>query len=130
MDTTPGTPPEATPRNKHRGCLLNVVLFVVGAIVGTGLTATAAVLLFLPSVTLTSTNEGTPNVYTKQRSSLLGGTDHEVWLGRSPDHGHVVEIPSGWGDKPEVDRRPDGVELKFDHGGRIFVPESSYVGGR
>ncbi|MFD0199719.1 MULTISPECIES: hypothetical protein [Saccharothrix] len=126
MDTTP----EPALRPARKGCLLNVVLFVVGAIVGTGLTATAAVLLFLPSVTLTSTNEGTPNVYTKQRSSLLGGTDHEVWLGESPDHGHVVEIPSGWDDTPEVDRRPDGVELRFDHGGRIFVPESSYVGGR
>ncbi|NUT54175.1 MAG: hypothetical protein HOV94_43825 [Saccharothrix sp.] len=115
---------------KRKGCLLNVLLFVVGAIVGTGLTATAAVLLFLPSTTTTSTNEGTPNVYVKERSSLVGGTEHEVWLGRSPDYGHVVRIPSGWDDTPEVERRPDGVELVFDDGGRIFVPESAYSGGR
>lgn len=114
----------------RKGCLVNVLLFVVGAIVGTGLTATAAVLLFLPSTTVTSTNEGTPNVYVKERASLVGGTDHEVWLGRTPDHGHVVPIPEGWGTTPEVDRRVDGVELRFDNGSRIFVPEPSYVGGR
>ena len=114
----------------RKGCLLNVLLFVVGAIVGTGLTATAAVLLFLPGTTLTSTNEGTPNVYVKERSSLIGGTDHEVWLGQTPDYGHVVRIPQGWDDTPEVDRQAGGVELRFDHGGRIFVPESTYVGGR
>ncbi|MFE9743978.1 hypothetical protein ACFYOT_03635 [Saccharothrix saharensis] len=114
----------------RKGCLINVLLFVVGAIVGTGLTATAAVLLFLPSTTVTSTNEGSPNVYVKERSSLIGGTDHEVWLGLSPDHGHVITIPNGWGTTPQVDRRPGGVELGFEHGGRIFVPESSYVGGR
>lgn len=113
-----------------KGCLLNVLLFVVGAIVGTGLTATTAVLLFLPTTTTTSTNEGTPNVYTKERSSLVGGTDHEVWLGRTPDYGHVVLIPDGWDTTPEIERRPDGVELSFDNGGRIFVPESTYVGGR
>jgi hypothetical protein len=114
----------------RKGCLINVLLFVVGAIVGTGLTATAAVLLFLPSTSVTSTNEGTPNVYVKERASLIGGTDHEVWLGRTPDYGHVVTIPDGWDDTPEVDRRPDGVELRFDNGGRIFVPGSTYIGGR
>ncbi|MFI9008917.1 hypothetical protein ACIGNX_17005 [Actinosynnema sp. NPDC053489] len=114
----------------RKGCLINVLLFVVGAIVGTGLTATAAVLLFLPGTTVTGTDEGTPNVYTKERSSLVGGTRHEVWLGPSPDRGHVVEVPAGWGDTPEVDRQPGGVELRFTPGGRIFVPESSYAGGR
>ncbi|MEU4763757.1 hypothetical protein AB0H12_10905 [Actinosynnema sp. NPDC023794] len=114
----------------RKGCLLNVLLFVTGAILGTALTATAAVILFLPGSTTTSTDEGSPNVYVKERSSLIGGTHHEVWLGRTPDYGHVVEIPSGWDTTPEVERRPEGVELRFDHGGRIFVPESSYVGGR
>lgn len=113
-----------------KGCLVNVLLFVVGAIVGTGLTATTAVLLFLPTTTTTSTNEGAPSVYTKQKTSLVGGTDHEIWLGGSPDYGHVVRIPSGWDTTPEIDRQADGVELRFDNGGRIFVPESSYVGGR
>lgn len=114
----------------RRGCLVNIALFVVGAIVGTGLTATAAVLIFLPTTTTTSTDEGTPNVYVKQRTRLLGGTDHEVWLGRTEDHGHVVPIPGGWDSTPEVARLDGGVELRFDHGGRIFVPESTYVGGR
>ncbi|MFD1151318.1 hypothetical protein [Saccharothrix hoggarensis] len=114
----------------RKGCLVNVLLFVVGAVVGTGLTATAAVLLFLPGTTTTSTDEGTPNVYVKERSSLLGGTDREVWLGPTEDHGHVVPIPKGWDDTPEVHRVTGGVELRFDHGGLIFVPESTYVGGR
>lgn len=114
----------------RKGCLVNVALFVVGAIVGTGLTATAAVLLFLPGSSVTSTDEGSPNVYVKERSRLVGGTDREVWFGRSPDHGHVVPIPDGWDDTPEVVRGPDGVELRFDHGGRIFVPRSTYEGGR
>ncbi|WP_051772947.1 hypothetical protein [Saccharothrix sp. NRRL B-16314] len=115
---------------KKKGCLVNVLLFVVGAVVGTGLTATTAVLLFLPTSTTTSTNEGTPNIYVKERSSLLGGVEHEVWLGSSADYGHRVAIPDDWGATPEVDRRPDGVELRFENGGRIFVPEATYVGGR
>ncbi|WP_158848087.1 hypothetical protein [Saccharothrix deserti] len=126
MDTTKSTAGSTT----GKGCLVNITLFVVGAIVGTGLTATAAVLLFLPSTTTTSTNEGTPNVYVKERSSLMGGTDHEVWLGRTPDYGHRILIPSGWDNTPEVERQANGVELRFDNGGRIFVPESSYLGGR
>lgn len=120
-------PPVDTTR---KGCLVNVLLFVVGSIVGTGLTATAAVLLFLPGTTTTSTDEGTPNVYVKERSSLVGGTDREVWLGRTADHGHVVPVPSGWDGTPQVERRADGVELRFDNGARIFVPASTYVGGR
>jgi hypothetical protein len=115
---------------KKKGCLVNVLLFVVGAIVATVLTATAALALFWPTSTTTSTNEGTPNVYVKKRSSLLGSVEHEVWLGATPDYGHRVPIPNGWGTTPEVDRQSDGVELRFENGGRIFVPESTYVGGR
>ncbi|ONI81896.1 hypothetical protein ALI22I_37540 [Saccharothrix sp. ALI-22-I] len=114
----------------RKGCLVNIALFVVGAIVGTGLTATAAVILFLPSVTTTSTDNGTPNVYVKQRSTLIGGTDHEVWLGQTEDYGHRVQVPNGWDTTPEIERRADGVELRFDNGGRIFVPAASYLGGR
>ncbi|WP_447005228.1 hypothetical protein ACRAKI_01370 [Saccharothrix isguenensis] len=115
---------------KKTGCLVNVLLFVVGGIVGTVLTATAALALFWPTYTTTSTDEGTPNVYVKKRSSLLGSVEHEVWLGRTPDYGHDVPIPGGWDTTPEVDRQPGGVELRFDNGGRIFVPESTYIGGR
>ncbi|MFD7652684.1 hypothetical protein ACFV4N_01735 [Actinosynnema sp. NPDC059797] len=137
----------------RKGCLLNVLLFGFGAVLGTGLTAVAAVILFLPSSTTISTDEGSPNVYVKERSRLLGGTDHEVWLGRSEDYGHVVPIPDAWGTAPEVVRSPEGVELRFgvgegdggsgdgnEHGGeeggggirggRIFVPAEAYVGGR
>ncbi|GAA1265052.1 hypothetical protein [Saccharothrix xinjiangensis] len=128
----------------RKGCLLNVLLFGFGAVLGTGLTAVAGVVLFLPSSTTISTNEGSPNVYVKERSRLLGGTDHEVWLGRTEDYGHVVPIPDAWGTAPEVVRTPEGVELRFGSGeadggsggggtiagGRIFVPAEAYVGGR
>ncbi|MFC6088137.1 hypothetical protein [Saccharothrix lopnurensis] len=122
----------------RKGCLLNVLLFGFGAVLGTGLTAVAAVLLFLPSSTTISTDEGTPNVYVKERSRLLGGTDHEVWLGQTADYGHVVPVPDAWGTSPEVVRTPEGVELRFTtgagngdiRGGRIFVPAEAYVGGR
>ncbi|MBY8847466.1 hypothetical protein [Saccharothrix longispora] len=113
-----------------KGCVLNVLLFGFGAVIGTGLTAVAAVVLFLPAVDTVSTDEGTPNVYVKERSRLVGGTEHEVWLGRGEDHGHVVEVPGGWGADPEVVRQEGGVELRFDGGGRIFVPEADYLGGR
>ncbi|WP_033433468.1 hypothetical protein [Saccharothrix syringae] len=129
----------------RKGCLLNVLLFGFGAILGTGLTAVAAVLLFLPSSTTVDTNEGSPNVYVKERTRLIGGTEHEVWLGQTEDYGHVVPIPDGWGTAPEVVRTEEGVELRFGGGGggegegggtsgigggRIFVPKEAYTGGR
>jgi hypothetical protein len=127
----------------RKGCLINVLLFGFGAVLGTGLTAVAAVILFLPSSTTIFTNEGSPNVYVKERTRLLGGTDHEVWLGRTEDYGHVVPVPDAWGTEPEVIRTPEGVELRFSGrggvgggitggiaGGRVFVPAEAYLGGR
>ncbi|RKT52107.1 hypothetical protein [Saccharothrix australiensis] len=113
-----------------RGRLAKVLLFVLGAIVGTGLTAVLLVVLLLPTTSTISSDPGEPGVWVKRSDTLLGLPDHEVWLGRAEDRGHVVEIPNGWGHSPEVDRRPDGVELRFDNGGRIFVPASAYGGGR
>ncbi|MGM1059663.1 hypothetical protein [Saccharothrix sp. Mg75] len=113
-----------------KGCLVNVLLFGSGGVIGTGLTAVAAVVLFLPTSETIHTYEGTPNVYVKEESRLLGGTDHEVWLGRAEDHGFVVAVPGGWGTEPEVVRQEGGVELRFGTGRRIFVPEEDYLGGR
>ncbi len=113
-----------------KGCLVKVLLFVVGAIVGTGMTAVCAVVVLLPTTSTISSNDGTPGVWVKKSESLIGAPDYEVWLGRTEDYGHVVRIPSGWDHTPEVDRRPDGVELRFDNGGRIFVPAAAYTGGR
>lgn len=122
----------------RKGCLLNVLLAGFGTILGIGLTTVAAVILFLPSVTTIATNEGSPNVYFKERSPLLGGTDHEIWLGQSEDYGHVVPVPDNWDTTPEVIRTEEGVELRFGgdgngsgiDGGRIFVPKEAYTGGR
>ena len=114
----------------RKGRLLNVLLFVVGAVVGTGMTAVLAVLALLPTRDTISADPGDPGVWVKEVDTLLGGPDYEVWLGASEDYGHVVDIPAGWGHTPEVVRQADGVELRFDNGGRIFVPASTYVGGR
>lgn len=113
-----------------KGCLLNVLLFVLGAVVGTGMTAVLAVLAFLPSRDTISADPGDPGVWVKEVDTLLGAPEYEVWLGKSEDHGHVVEVPAGWGHAPEVVRQADGVELRFGNSGRIFVPASTYVGGR
>ncbi|MEU4801178.1 hypothetical protein [Actinosynnema sp. NPDC023587] len=113
-----------------RGCLVKVLLFVLGAMVGTGMTAVLAVVLLLPSTETVGADPGTPGVWVKKRESLLGTADYQVWVGQDEDRGHVVEIPPGWDHTPEVVRGGDGVELAFDNGGRIFVPESAYRGGR
>ncbi|GAA3891574.1 hypothetical protein GCM10022243_65580 [Saccharothrix violaceirubra] len=111
-----------------KGCLVNVVLFAVGAAFGTVLTAIVAVLLFLPSTSLISAHDPAgdlPGMYVKRE-----GDDLEVWLGQTADHGYVVPIPEGWDDHPVLTRVEGGVELRFEKGGRIFVPESYYLHGR
>ncbi|MEV0677269.1 hypothetical protein AB0I60_12200 [Actinosynnema sp. NPDC050436] len=113
-----------------KGCLAKVLLFVLGAVLGTGMTVVLAVVALLPSTETVGADQGTPGVWVKKRESLLGSPDYEVWLGRSEDRGHVVEVPGGWGHTPEVVRGEAGVELRFDNGGRIFVPASAYSGGR
>lgn len=66
----------------------------------------------------------------------LGGVQgYEVWLGRAvgteSPYGHVVKVPSGWETKGmRVNWRATGVELIFSNGGRIFVPDDHFTGGR
>ena len=111
------------------GCLVKMLLFLLGAVMGTGLTAVAGVVLFLPdratvvSVEPTST---APGVYVKKVERLVGGTYYEIWLGPTPDRGHVVTVPSGWEHDPERETTETGLRLKFDNGGEIFVPKASY----
>lgn len=111
------------------GCLVKMLLFLLGAVMGTGLTAVAGVVLFLPdraivvSVEPTSTS---PGVYVKKVERLVGGTYYEIWLGPTPDRGHVVTVPSGWEHDPERETTETGLRLKFDNGGEIFVPKASY----
>ncbi|WP_329788200.1 hypothetical protein V1227_26775 [Lentzea sp. DG1S-22] len=114
---------------KVSGCLVQVLLFLLGAVLATGLTAVAGVVMFVPdrttviSVDPTST---TPGVYVKKVEQLVGGTHHEIWLGPSPDRGHVVTVPAGWDHDPRREPSPDGLRLVFGNGGEIFVPKASY----
>jgi hypothetical protein len=111
------------------GCLVKILLFLLGAVMGTGLTAVAGVVMFLPdsttviSVDPTSTS---PGVYVKKVERLVGGTHYEIWLGPTPDRGYVVTVPGGWGHDPQREATDDGMRLKFDKGGEIFVPKASY----
>ncbi|HEX7307315.1 hypothetical protein [Lentzea sp.] len=111
------------------GCLVKILLFVLGAVMGTALTAVAVVVMFVPdrttviSVDPTSTS---PGVYVKKVEQLVGSTYYEIWLGPTPDRGHVVTVPAGWEHDPERETTGDGLRLKFDNGGEIFVPKASY----
>lgn len=111
------------------GCLVKILLFLLGAVLGTGLTAVTGVLLFVPDTTVVKSVEPTstaPGVYVKKVERFVGGAHYEVWLGPSPDRGHVVTVPAGWDHDPEHEATGDGLRLKFDNGGEIFVPEASY----
>lgn len=114
---------------KVSGCLVQILLFLLGAVLGTGLTAVAGVVMFVPdrttviSVDPTSTD---PGVYVKKVERLVGGTYYEIWLGPSPDRGHVVTVPAGWDHDPKRETTSDGMRLKFGNGGEIFVPKASY----
>ncbi|GHH49689.1 hypothetical protein [Lentzea cavernae] len=111
------------------GCLVKVLLFVLGAVMGTGLTAVAGVVMFVPDSTTVSSVEPTaesPGVYVKKVERVVGGSHYEIWLGPSPDRGHVVTVPTGWSHEPQRESSSDGLRLKFDNGGEIFVPKASY----
>jgi hypothetical protein len=114
---------------KVSGCLVKMLLFLLGVVMGTGLTAVAGVLLFVPDRTTVISVDPTstaPGVYVKKVERLVGGTFYEIWLGPSPDRGHVVTVPGGWDHDPERETTEDGMRLKFDNGGEIFVPKASY----
>lgn len=111
------------------GCLVKMLLFLLGVVMGTGLTAVAGVVLFLPDRAVVVSVEPTstaPGVYVKKVERLVGGTYYEIWLGPTPDRGHVVTVPSGWEHDPERETTETGMRLKFDNGGEIFVPKASY----
>ncbi|MDX3658082.1 hypothetical protein PV646_12315 [Streptomyces sp. ID05-26A] len=111
------------------GCMVKILLFLLGAVMGTGLTAVAGVVMFLPDTTTVSSVDPTteaPGVYVKKVDRLVGGTHYEVWLGPSADRGFVVTVPGGWGHEPQRETSDAGVRLKFDKGGEIFVPKASY----
>lgn len=112
------------------GCLVKVLLFLLGAVMGTGLTAVAGVVMFVPDSTTVSSAEPTsdaPGMYVKKVERVVGGDHYEVWLGPSPDRGYVVTVPGGWGHEPKRESGQDGVRLKFGNGGEIFVPKASYT---
>ncbi|WNV91696.1 hypothetical protein [Umezawaea sp. Da 62-37] len=115
------------------GCLVKILVFLLGAILGTGLTVVAGVVLFLPDRTTVHAkpqSTGGPGVFVKKVESLVGATSYEVWLGPDESRGHIVPIPHGWEDDPEAVFGDGGTRLRFDNGGEIFVPESAYEGGR
>jgi hypothetical protein len=108
------------------GCLIKILLVLLGAIVGTVLTVVAAVVLFVPDRT---TVHSKPGVFVKKVERIVGSPSYEVWLGPDESRGHVVPIPSGWDTDPDVSTEPGGVRLRFDNGAEIFVP-GSYLAGR
>ena len=114
---------------KVSGCLVQSLLFLLGAVLGTGLTAVAGVVMFVPDRTTVISVDPTaesPGVYVKEVSRVVGGTYYEIWLGPTPDRGHVVTVPSGWDHDPRRESSSDGMRLKFGNGGEIFVPKASY----
>jgi hypothetical protein len=114
---------------KVSGCLVKMLLFLLGVVMGTGLTAVAGVVLFAPDRTTVISVDPTstaPGVYVKKVERLVGGTYYEIWLGPSPDRGHVVTVPNGWDHDPRREATNDGMRLKFGNGGEIFVPKASY----
>jgi hypothetical protein len=121
-------------RTSNSGCLLKILLFVVGGFAATVLTVVAVVVLWWPFshvVHATPPGEEGYGVWVKETSRLVDSVPtHEVWIGRSEDHGFVVEIPGGWGTEPRPEFVGGGLRLYFDRGAEVFVPESSYLGGR
>jgi hypothetical protein len=115
------------------GCLVKVLVFMLGAILGTALTVVTAVVLFIPGRTTIHSKPQSadgPGVFVKKVESVVGAASYEVWLGPDDSRGHVVPIPHGWADDPAIEFTGQGTKLRFDNGGEIFVPESAYLGGR
>lgn len=115
------------------GCLVKILVMMLGAILGTVLTAVAAVVLFIPDRTTVHSKPQSaqgPGVFVKKVDSIVGSASYEVWLGPDDSRGAVVPIPRGWDSDPEAVFGDGGTRLRFDGGAEIFVPEAAYAGGR
>ncbi|MCS7483383.1 hypothetical protein ACFFQW_37375 [Umezawaea endophytica] len=113
------------------GCLVKILVMMLGAILGTVLTVVAGVVLFIPDrTTVRSTPQSPqgPGVFVKEVGSIVGSTSFEVWIGPDESRGTVVPIPRGWGGDPDAVFESGGTRLRFDNGAEIFVP--STAGGR
>jgi hypothetical protein len=115
------------------GCLVKILVMMLGAILGTVLTVVAGVVLFIPDrTTVHSKPQSTqgPGVFVKEVDSIVGSTGYEVWIGPDDSRGAVVPIPRGWDSDPDAVFGDGGTRLRFTNGGEIFVPEAAYAGGR
>jgi hypothetical protein len=115
------------------GCLVKILVMMLGAILGTALTAVAAVVLFIPDRTTVHSKPQSaqgPGVFVKKVDSIVGSASYEVWIGPDDSRGAVVPIPRGWDSDPEAVFGDGGTRLRFAGGAEIFVPEATYAGGR
>jgi hypothetical protein len=115
------------------GCLVKILVMMLGAILGTALTAVAAVVLFIPDRTTVHSKPQSaqgPGVFVKKVDSIVGSASYEVWIGPDDSRGAVVPIPRGWDSDPEAAFGDGGTRLRFAGGAEIFVPEAAYAGGR
>lgn len=113
------------------GCLVKILVMMLGAILGTVLTAVAGVVLFIPDrTTVHSTPQSArgPGVFVKRVDSIVGAASYEVWIGPDESRGAVVPIPRGWDSDPDAVFENGGTRLRFDGGGEIFVPETASGG--
>ena len=131
---------------RARGCLMNIAFVFVGVVLSVLLAITwwwlddARVLVRLqvdtaPPGQIYQGESGHKIVLARIDTRLGSVQGHEVWLGRAVDserpYGHVVKVPIGWDPQSvRVDWRPNGVDLTFTDGGKIFVPDHHFTGGR
>ena len=76
---------------KVSGCLVKMLLFGLGVVMGTGLTAVTGVVLFLPDRTTVISVDPTstaPGVYVKKVERLVG-TEEKVVEGTAPGQGQA-----------------------------------------
>jgi len=115
------------------GCLVKILVMMLGAILGTVLTVVAGVVLFIPDRTTVHSKPQSaqgPGVFVKEVDSFVGSPSYEVWIGPDESRGFVVPIPRGWDNDPDAVFGDGGTRLRFDNGAEVFVPESSYSGSR
>ncbi len=140
----PQTPQPET-RNRRRRWLVPAIW---GLLVGLVLTAGAVAVLSLESQSVVRSARQSPSVsysdnsthylavkrYVSIGAPVVGGTRHELWLGRDPglNYGHRValDITGADPERFEADWTEQGVRVRFESGHEIFVPARSFIGGR